>query len=418
MSGLQRLILSFEENPQNKVYQSIKHPKLFLTSLYELHELIGNESIKDSIALQIVHLLSTRDVVKDINASSVMLNTLLYGPPGTGKTLIATKLAKIWYAMGFIKQPDKSLDYFEFFSDGDNSYLTGFFYIFAGIIILIGYTVGIMKHIYSDLGRYFWHVVIFAILIAMVVIGLAMFFSRQKSSYIKEGSVKDSDLITVVSREDFVSKYLGGSDKQTKELLDANRGKVLMIDEAYSLANDHHDPYGLEVINTLNRYMSEHAGEIIIIMAGYKNLIENGIFKLQPGLPSRFTFTHECNGYNAVELCDIFRNFVKKDGWTICADDIDDIYRLFAQHEKRFISHARDVHRLMLYTQMEYSRTLLDHDIPYLELTAPMVVEAFNVLTKNTLKTEHAKTSFEPLQDMFRSMMQNNNLPKDVVEVD
>ena len=80
----------------------------------------------------------------------------------------------------------------------------------------------------------------------------------------------NTDIIRIVSREDFVGGFLGQTAIKTENLLKESLGKVLFIDEAYSLINDERDSYGYECLTTLNRFMSEHSSEIVIIFAGYK----------------------------------------------------------------------------------------------------------------------------------------------------
>lgn len=84
--------------------ESIRYPDLLVSSLEELNELIGNHSVKDSVATQVAYLIAVKTSKSDshIENDHVMLNTILYGPPGVGKTLVGTKLAKIWYSLGFL----------------------------------------------------------------------------------------------------------------------------------------------------------------------------------------------------------------------------------------------------------------------------------------------------------------------------
>jgi len=71
-----------------------------IRALEELRDVIGNENVKESIALQVQHLI--QDKKKEIENSHsqnkskpLMLNTILYGSPGLGKTLIGVKLHRM-----------------------------------------------------------------------------------------------------------------------------------------------------------------------------------------------------------------------------------------------------------------------------------------------------------------------------------
>lgn len=418
MSELDRLILLTQKSLENKeskdnFISEIKYPQLFLNSLKELRDLIGNDSIKDSIATQIVHLLSMKNVKRDINSHPVMLNTILYGPPGTGKTLIATKLAKIWYAIGFIhgEQTSTSLSQVNTWLDDPlfALYMYGFFTL---ISILFAKAKSLYNYIDPAYRLYFF--VIIGLLL-ILIIGIVWFMSTQQQKQLySSGIVKDSDIITIVSREDFINKYLGGTDKQTKALLEANTGKVLFIDEAYSLYNGEHDMYGMEALTVLNRYLSEHPDRLFVIMAGYKDLIQESIFAVQPGLPSRFMWQFECNGYDSSELCDIFLLMVKKDGWTFSSKDKPRLYHFFNQNQKAFNAFGRDIQRLLFFSQLEYSKTKISGEkVKDLRLTLPMVQQGLMVLLQNNInkdkKPDFDVRSTNPMHELF-NLLQNQNI--------
>ena len=52
---------------------------------------------------------------------------------------------------------------------------------------------------------------------------------------------------------------------------------MLFVDEAYSLYNGSNfspDMYGMECLTTINLYMSENPTKVIVIFAGYKDLLD------------------------------------------------------------------------------------------------------------------------------------------------
>ena len=68
-------------------------------------------------------------------------------------------------------------------------------------------------------------------------------------------------------------------------------GGVLLIDEAYGLADKqgYTDGTSKEAVETLMTRMSEDAGKFVVIVAGYRNEIEQFIRNAKPGLGRRFT---------------------------------------------------------------------------------------------------------------------------------
>jgi hypothetical protein len=85
--------------------------------------------------------------------------------------------------------------------------------------------------------------------------------TKKVDSFRKLDRVKfKEDSIKIVSRVDLVAKYVGQSSPKTREVLmeALKEGKVVFIDEAYSIVLDEKDPFGSEVLTEINRFMSEH----------------------------------------------------------------------------------------------------------------------------------------------------------------
>jgi len=170
-------------------------------------------------------------------------------------------------------------------------------------------------------------------------------------------NVQDDKMVSVVSRADFVDQYLGGTDKKTLKLLKKNLGKVLFVDEAYSLITGDRDMYGIEALTTLNLFMSQHPNEIIIIFAGYKDLIEEKIFTAQPGLKRRFMWNFSCEAYTPVELFEIFKLQAKNSGWKI--EDNEKIFDFFKSNFSKFESFGGDTERVLFLSKLHQSKRLL-----------------------------------------------------------
>ena len=113
-----------------------------------------------------------------------------------------------------------------------------------------------------------------------------------------------------VNRSDLIAGYVGQTALKTQSVIDKALGGVLFIDEAYSLTNklDNND-FGAEAIEILLKSMEEHRNELIVIVAGYSNLMEN-FLNSNPGLKSRFKKTLFFDDYNGIELYRIFEKFL------------------------------------------------------------------------------------------------------------
>lgn len=166
--------------------------------------------------------------------------------------------------------------------------------------------------------------------------------------------------IKIVSRVDFVGQYIGHSAEKTHKLLinTLEEGKVLFIDEAYSLVLDEKDSFGHEALNEINRFMSEHT-ELIIIFAGYKDKMEETLFRSNVGLLRRLTWKFEITDYTGEMLSDIFRKQLAKDKWKF-EGNLEDLTKFFQDKIKNFNCFGGDTLRLVFYCKLKYSEMKFD----------------------------------------------------------
>lgn len=339
--------------------QNIKYPKLLVESLEELDRLVGMDTLKDSISMQVMRLI---DNLSSKDCSSKMLNTILYGPPGVGKTKVGIIMAKIWFSLGYLEKSKES-EGKTFTISGEEDYSS--LIPIAIIILFYGatYIFSGLSYAYNKIGL-LWLTVI---MISSVILLLVIYNNKTTYNWIMKlkdygtdedvNKMDDRDIIKVVSRQDFVAEYLGQTATKTKKLLHANVGKVLFIDEAYSLLNDPRDAYGMEALTTLNLFMSENPNSIAVIFAGYKDLMKHGIFTAQPGLPRRCMWHFECSEYAGEELFEIFMRQVSNDGWAIKPGDSFVIKRMICDNEDYFPAYGGDTERLLFYSQLEASKS-------------------------------------------------------------
>jgi SpoVK/Ycf46/Vps4 family AAA+-type ATPase len=114
----------------------------------------------------------------------------------------------------------------------------------------------------------------------------------------------DSPTLVEAQRADLVGEYLGATAIRTNELIDSAVGKVLFIDEAYSLVNDGDgqiDRFGNEAVQALVKRAEDDRERLIIILAGYERQMES-FLAANPGLNSRFGVRVKFPTYSATEL--------------------------------------------------------------------------------------------------------------------
>ena len=120
-----------------------------------------------------------------------------------------------------------------------------------------------------------------------------------------------------VDRSGLVAGFVGQTALKTQEVIDKALGGVLFIDEAYALANqDNANDFGREAIEVLLKGMEDHRKDLIVIVAGYTDLMSDFIHA-NPGLESRFNKYFYFDDYNGEQLAEIFRSMCKKNGYTM-----------------------------------------------------------------------------------------------------
>lgn len=132
------------------------------------------------------------------------------------------------------------------------------------------------------------------------------------------GILKGGQLVEV-ERSGLVAGYVGQTAAKTMAVLEQARGGVLFIDEAYTLSRGGDNDFGQEAIDTLLKYMEDHRDEIVVIVAGYVELMEEFIHS-NPGLESRFNRYLHFPDYTAEELLEIFLMRCEKSCYVL-ADD-------------------------------------------------------------------------------------------------
>jgi probable Rubsico expression protein CbbX len=118
------------------------------------------------------------------------------------------------------------------------------------------------------------------------------------------GYVRKGHLVAV-TRDDMVGQFIGHTAPKTKEVLKRAMGGLLFIDEAYYLHRPENErDYGQEAIEILLQVMENQREDIVVIVAGYKDRMEN-FFQSNPGMRSRIAHHIDFPDYTPRELADI-----------------------------------------------------------------------------------------------------------------
>ena len=149
-----------------------------------------------------------------------------------------------------------------------------------------------------------------------------------------------------VDRSGLVAGFVGQTALKTQEAIDKALGGVLFIDEAYALANqDNANDFGREAIEVLLKGMEDHRDDLIVIVAGYTDLMANFIHA-NPGLESRFNKYFYFEDYDGGQLAEIFRSICRKNGYELdeAADKAAaEAFQVLYERRDENFGNARDV---------------------------------------------------------------------------
>ena len=140
--------------------------------------------------------------------------------------------------------------------------------------------------------------------------------ARLLSKVYKQIGLLEKGQLVEVDRSGLIAGYQGQTALKTAEVVQSALGGVLFIDEAYSLVQADNDSYGKECIATVLKAMEDHRDELIVIVAGYDDLMQKFIDS-NPGLKSRFNKYIHFPDYTGEELEKIFLIQCKSNGYTI-----------------------------------------------------------------------------------------------------
>ena len=188
-------------------------------------------------------------------------------------------------------------------------------------------------------------------------------FARYYAQEIKKIGILKKGHLVEVSRVDLVGEYIGHTAPKTTAVVEKARGGILFIDEAYSLKIDKNDTLGQECINTLIKYMEDYRDELVIILAGYTDLMRS-FLDLNPGLKSRIPniipfedFTDEQIGILLDNMCSKHEMSLSKEDRSFAIEQI-----LIKKRGKGF-GNAREVRNIFERAISQHCARITNQDI-------------------------------------------------------
>lgn len=195
------------------------------------------------------------------------------------------------------------------------------------------------------------------------------------------GIVSKGQLVEADS-SDLVAGYVGQTAIKTRELVKKAIGGVLFIDEAYTIT-ENEQGYGQEAVDTLLKLMEDYRDDLVVIVAGYPDLMEKFI-NSNPGLKSRFNRYIQFEDYNCEELYDIFKLLCNENKYVISEDAKNEIKKCLEyikDESGKDFGNGRDVRN--------YFESVISKQATRLSKTESITDDDLSLINYNDVKLDH-----------------------------
>ena len=136
--------------------------------------------------------------------------------------------------------------------------------------------------------------------------------SKIYGSLLHEAGMLSKGHVVACGRGTFIGGVWGDEEKAVRQVIEKAQGGVLMIDEAYLFNGESKNDPGHTIIQLfMDMLADEKQRDIAVLFCGYKDEMAQ-LFKLNPGLPSRFPNTFEFPDFTVDELLEITRRRIKE----------------------------------------------------------------------------------------------------------
>ena len=191
--------------------------------------------------------------------------------------------------------------------------------------------------------------------------------------------------LVAVTRDDLVGQYIGHTAPKTKEVLKKAMGGVLFIDEAYYLYRPENErDYGQEAIEILLQVMENNRDDLVVILAGYKDRMEN-FFRSNPGMSSRIAHHIDFPDYTDDELLAI-GELILKDWNYVLAPRAKKVFHDYIERRRAqpHFANARSIRNALDRARLRQARRLLEEGAS-VDKAALQTIEAEDILQSRVL---------------------------------
>jgi hypothetical protein len=202
--------------------------------------------------------------------------------------------------------------------------------------------------------------------------------ARLVAKIYKELGILSEGQLIETDRSGLVAGYVGQTALKVREVIDQAIGGVLFIDEAYSLSSGiGTNDFGGEAIDALVKLMEDNRDNLIVIVAGYRNEMQQ-FLKSNTGLISRFNKFIDFIDYTVDELIDILCSMAKNAGYIIddsASKKVKDMLLELDDNEKTQFGNARGIRNVFEKIVVNQANRIISNPNPTKEQLSEIVEE-------------------------------------------
>ena len=206
--------------------------------------------------------------------------------------------------------------------------------------------------------------------------------ARILASIYKDLGVLKKGHLVEVDRSGLVKGYMGQTAEHVKEVIKDAMDGILFIDEAYTLTVNKADgDFGQEVVDTLLKAMEDHRENLIVIVAGYSDLMQNFI-NSNPGLKSRFSKFIHFDDYTPEEQLAIMEKMCAEQEYSMTEEAKQFVLGEFINKKEvqdENSANARDVRNFLEYAITKQATRLIQINHPTKEQLLTLEIEDFQM---------------------------------------
>ena len=360
----------------SKVLRKIDVDRL-IVDLTNFNYIIGNRSAKRKVA----SIIKSKIISDKFNTKTEpYMSCALLGPPGVGKTTIAKHIAKIWYSLGALRKVKHRRKIGDVFGNIGNSGKSGAGYTAVFVSFVVALIVATIVGKRAKSGAVWKSVIAYVIAYCLTYLLITISYNavskkleqleKAESKLVDVDEPSDYNPYVEYKVEDILAGYVGQTPEKFKQVLAESKGKVIFIDEAYTITNKGNLSYGEGVLDQLNKELSDDPTGSVVIIAGYWDKIKTNIFDVQKGLVRRIPHLIVCGDYSGHDLFKIFVLQAHTEGWEIDKDSYSRAIKLFEDNCSEFTNYGGDTKLIFDKSVAEFSsdwREAIKADKPLLK---------------------------------------------------